>query len=507
MIVLFLMVVMTGWTALFILPGPNVVSLDYQEGEVDLRNADLDDTVYSFGENWETYPEKIYAPEDIEDSTVRKSARNITGDESEIYENMDYATHVADLKLIPDRSYGINMRSADYAMRIFIDGKFVDSVGNPSESEEKNVPRVSEKTYYFTPGKDSVQIVVQVSNYVHHEGSYPPVFTIGYDYNVTENMTHGTIVSFLLIGALFTAFLYNLGMFVLNSRKKEVFYFALCCLLLMLMTNKLIPVYWPEYNWFVAIRVEYIVHFTTFIVFTLFFITLFPNMLNKMVVYAYIGISLIYILAVLMLQPKVFTGLIIYFDIIFVLMMIYLLAILAISLRGKKRKNLLAFVGMLVLDIAGIYDILYKNDLIPSLGIPGQNFITPVAMLFLVFCFSLIISADYAERDKTIAAINEQIADAEIRYSKLLAANEKMKPATKLSDLGLSKRERDVAYLLIDGRMRLEIADMLGISIGSVNTYCSRIYHKADCNSLSEFLKKLGLPDKILEYIEEDKSG
>jgi DNA-binding CsgD family transcriptional regulator len=53
----------------------------------------------------------------------------------------------------------------------------------------------------------------------------------------------------------------------------------------------------------------------------------------------------------------------------------------------------------------------------------------------------------------------------------------------------LSAREREVLRLLAEGRRTAEIADLLGISPKTVETYRSRLMNKLDIDSLSGLVK------------------
>lgn len=48
------------------------------------------------------------------------------------YRHINYATHVMRVTLTPGRIYGVFLRSADYAMRLFINGEKVEQVGWPA---------------------------------------------------------------------------------------------------------------------------------------------------------------------------------------------------------------------------------------------------------------------------------------------------------------------------------------------------------------------------------------
>lgn len=55
--------------------------------------------------------------------------------------------------------------------------------------------------------------------------------------------------------------------------------------------------------------------------------------------------------------------------------------------------------------------------------------------------------------------------------------------APKQSDYGLSKREQDTMELMVQGFIRKEIADRLGLSLHTVDTYLRGIYRKLEVNT------------------------
>ena len=61
-------------------------------------------------------------------------------------------------------------------------------------------------------------------------------------------------------------------------------------------------------------------------------------------------------------------------------------------------------------------------------------------------------------------------------------------PGDEFSEL--SEREMEVLSRLARGRLSKEIADELGISVNTVNTYLQRIYEKLHVNSRAEAVAK-----------------
>ncbi|MDA7510624.1 LuxR C-terminal-related transcriptional regulator, partial [Verrucomicrobia bacterium] len=70
------------------------------------------------------------------------------------------------------------------------------------------------------------------------------------------------------------------------------------------------------------------------------------------------------------------------------------------------------------------------------------------------------------------------------------------KHAPPKEDYGLSRQEQRVLELLIDGKIKKEVADMLDLSYHTVDNYVRRIYQKLHVHSLSAAVAK-AIRDKL----------
>ena len=408
-IVLFLAFILALWTALSLMPQPKKIELQGVDGYCDMSGATFAGTVYCYTGNWDGWPEKLYTPEDFIAGPSEPQGGSLD------YINVQYATYRLRLKLPPGRTYGLYMTTSDFSMRIFIDGVQVDSVGTPGTTREETVPRVLERTYYFTESDGETEIILQTANFVHAtDGAQSPSVYIGAYEDIIRFTNAGFAMGFLVVGCLLSAFLYHLGLFCLNRSRKSVLVFAVACLLLALMNKKLYFLFLPEYNWFVAIRVEYFIHFLTFFMLVLFVDMLHPKTLSKYVTRAYYALTAAYLLT-LTLDTRVFTGLLIWFEIASVLMIGYIVVRLAVAFKGGSMKNWLSFTGVLVLGLLGSNDILYYRGIVLIPPISGQFFFTPIGMIFFVFCYSMVLSIEYAETERAMqnAREAEQVLSAE----------------------------------------------------------------------------------------------
>ena len=485
-IAFFLVLVLIVWTVLFAIPAPAEVRLD----DVSVQDLSLDDfssTIYSNSHGWESYPEKLYAPTDFTSGAVTEQPRAY----AEIdYTSIQYATHRMSFILPPDKTYGLSMKSADYSMRIFIDDKEIDSVGLPGETRETTVPRTLKRIYYFATQTGAVEVVVQTANFVHREGAYPPKLFIGSASMIANKNDGDMLKSCALIFCLITASLYHFGLFLMNRRRKAALLFSVCCLLLSFLNYKTILDFFPDYNWFFAIRFEYINHYLIFAALALFLDTLHPKLLNRIVARIFYAITGVYVLITVVFDPKTFTLLLYGFEAAAALMALYALIRLARNMKNKKAQNALTFAGTLVVVMLGFFDILIKLQLFWIENTTGLEFATPIGMVFMVFCYALAVALDFAETERAYAEALREIAEIRSNLDRLAKAAA-TGAAIQIGDLGLSPRETDIAILLLSGKTREEIGKLLFLSAGSVNTYCTRVYKKAGCSSRAELARLL----------------
>jgi len=370
--------------------------------------------------SWESWGHQLYTPDDFANNSVEPPR---FFDSAEAM-STSYATHRLHLVIPTDNDYGISMMTAEYAMRIYINGTEIDSVGVPSDTRETTEHRTAERTYYFSPAKDgTVSILVQTANFVHNDGSGAPTIVIGKAKNIMERDQADFVVSFLIVGCLIAAFLHHLGLFCLNRQRKIDLIFSICCLFLALMNKKLVLLFWPNYIFAVAIRLEYMIHFLTFAAFIYFIEQLHPQLLHRYITRSYYAFAGLYLL-LLFLDSLIFTRLIVGFQAVSVCMICYVLVRLVMSLQERRLQNYLSFVGIVVLGLMGINDILYYRNIVIVPPIDGQFLMAPIGMIFFVFSYSLAMSTKHAETEQAMLAAREkarQLASTNEWKEKLLA--------------------------------------------------------------------------------------
>lgn len=103
----------------------------------------------------------------------------------------------------------------------------------------------------------------------------------------------------------------------------------------------------------------------------------------------------------------------------------------------------------------------------------------------------LVKSASPEKILASVAEVNEGGAPMSGHIARSVVATFRQPPATANPELCLSPREEEVLRLLAKGHRSKEIADQLGVGVGTVNTYVRHIYEKLHVRSRAEAVARL----------------
>ena len=393
----FIFLIMVGAMIYFItaaVPIADIVEIEAKSGTASFENANLKAYIANVSK-WDSYPDKLYYPADFAAGT--EGAPVIFSDELE--QSSQFGTHRILLALPVGETYGITFRSIDYATRVFIDGKEISNTGTVGASAETTEPRTDRLYFYTTPKNDKTEIILQYANFVHNEGGRPPALSIGSVENIMRMIKADIFSNTILAGVLFAAFLYHLGVFILYRKKREFLYFALTCLLFALRANLIAAMFFPNYNWHAAIKVEYIVVFTAAMFLALLFQRLYPRYMNKKVLWSVAALLCTYNLLIAFTSPMFFSQLLIFFQLLCAAALVYVIVNLGImASKAPKIQNVLAFTGAFIFMTTAVSDILALNNL-PNLG---SNNLMPTGAVIFMLVYMISLSTETAEREKEL---------------------------------------------------------------------------------------------------------
>lgn len=92
---------------------------------------------------------------------------------------------------------------------------------------------------------------------------------------------------------------------------------------------------------------------------------------------------------------------------------------------------------------------------------------------------------------EAIAEVHRGGAPMSSHIARMVVATFRLPPASAAADLALSLREEEILRLLAKGYRSKEIADQLGVGVGTVNTHVRHIYEKLHVRSRAEAVARL----------------
>ena len=215
-------------------------------GLLDLRNVKLDEDTAAIrldGE-WDFYWRQLLWPEDFYRETPKQplSVRvpapwNDAVLSGEPLPGFGYGTYRL-VVYAPPRSDSLALRfsAPRTAHRLWVNGRLLSAAGTVSDR-----PETAEARYYnrIIPVRDEegvLEIVLQVSNYLHHKGGLRRSIELGDAGRLRQEFDTSNAASLAMFGVFVTLGITNLTFFLTRRRERAALYFALFMLLTALRT-------------------------------------------------------------------------------------------------------------------------------------------------------------------------------------------------------------------------------------------------------------------------------
>jgi len=374
------------------------------KGTLDLRKWDFEkDGVVSLDGEWEFYWNQLLEPKDFLGDAhptkvdYIKVPGNWNGQEisSGMIEGKGFATYRLLIKVNPgDAFYALKMLEAAHAFKLWVNEKesWVSGRVGKSRSEMKpqHIPRIA----VFRPESDTIELLIQVSNFVHKKGGLWNPVELGTVEQVTKIREENLIIEFVLFGSIIIMGLYHLGLFFLRRKERSTLYFGLFCILVALRVivtgERILHVYAPWLGWEMLVRIEYLTFYAGAPMFLIFLGKVFSDY-SQLAIRIATAISSVFIGILLVTNPIIFSHTLPYFQILILIFCSYVLFIFIRAIVHKKEGAILINMGAVVLLLTLIYDILEANEYFFSIEL------APFGLFFFIFVQSVMLSIRFSK--------------------------------------------------------------------------------------------------------------
>jgi signal transduction histidine kinase/CheY-like chemotaxis protein len=446
-----------------------------KNGVIDLRNQSFNQTIPLSGE-WKFYWKQLIIPTETTNSRIvpfpiKWNELSIDGQQLPAF---GYATY--ELKvLLPKTNETLRIGMADVycAYRLFLNGRLVAANGKVATNAKDFKPHWQYKGFDIQQGTDTANLVLQIANFVHAKGGIKDPILIGESSKIILARSRAGAIDLLLTGCLFMGGLFFLGLYLMGNRDKAILLFSLYsivyCYRIMGVSNYVLHTILPDADWIVMVHLEYVTLFSAIGLFALYTRYLYPEDVNKLIIYIVCGVCLIFSLSTLILPPYYFTQLISPFLVVTVFCIVYTLYIYSLAYHRKRPGSKYALMSSVALMFTFGLTLLNYWGVVPVLQL--LSFCSYVSFFFLQ---SLILSHRVSFQLKEA---KEQAEQGLLAKSEFLSTMSHEIRTPLNSVIGLS-------HLLLKNNPRKDQAEQLDIMLFSANNLLGIVNDILDYNKI-----------------------
>lgn len=383
------------------------------KGVINLSDFDKD-KIYTIQGDWEFYWNKLLKPSEIRnlpsDSVNYTYVNNGWNDfiyNGQKIKGFGFATYR--LKIIaPQGLYTIKFRQILSAYKVWINDKLVSQVGNPGDINTHNA-KILPNEIVFRSVSDTIEVVLQVSNYSHRVGGIQELVTIGKPNVITERVKNSLNYSFFILGSEAIFALYFLLTFFFRRKNIAYLYFSfsiLTSLLFEIVNNEMFFMrVLSEISSFELIKkIDFLCNYTRLTFFSLFFWAFFKDnkIINKYVFSVILSISVILDLYVLFTPCRLYSETLMFFMAFGLISFLYFTFSLLYGLFKKVKNIVFSFIGMLIFNIGLINDILFNLNVINSI------YLLNTGLLIFFIMQSIILALNYSYTQSSVNILSNR---------------------------------------------------------------------------------------------------
>jgi signal transduction histidine kinase len=374
---------------------------------LDLSDADLDQqTRISLNGEWIFHWEELLTPDNYElrnspgtSCTVPSywSSYQIDG---KALPGMGYGTY--SLKIILPRDYQssicFDIPVFDVAYHFYLNQRLMSSNGKVGTSKEEEQPWYDPSSFCYIPDGDTLQLLIQVSNFHHRRGGFWQPLYMGGAEEVLDRKERNRMYSYSTAGVLFFFMIFFL-IFWSFTRTKIMLLFAITTLGILIRTvntGLFMSNNFVEASWSWQIRMEYLGTYLAFFLGMVFLHNLFPRRHMYWVIRSLAALITLAMVSLFVLPVEHFS-----YEMMIVqpLMLIGLVHYLVISFLGTlKRKTLDAvfFVSLALFILTMVNDILLAN----SGSAVSSTYLSQLSFQLFILAMAVLVVLQWVRNNK-----------------------------------------------------------------------------------------------------------
>ncbi len=390
--------------------------------------------------SWDMYWNVLLMPEQIDDSmqqpvpTHMPTAWQELRTDGEALPRFGHATYRKRIQVPPQdvgESKAIYIEAIGSAYRIWVDGREFPGMGMVGRHVDEEVPKLGSRIITFIPKQDTVEIVIQVSNYSFREGGIIGELAYGDVADMQDLLLDQAFVDLFFAGGFVLIGLYYLILYAARRKDESKLIIGGLMLLVairLLLLNEYVTYYVvPSADWQWMVKIEYLAEVGALYLASVLMKTLYPKEVHPLMLrVTYICAALLGVY-VLLAPVRIFTStMVVHAAVISAILLYFMFFVGMLAVMRKREGARINLFGLLIVVIGIANDALYHTKLLHTVEI------LEYCILLFVLLQAVIISYRYAllqhtleskvaERTRELHRKNEELAQLQAARTKMLA--------------------------------------------------------------------------------------
>ena len=347
-----------------------------------------------------------------------------------------YGTYRLLISLPPEDiggSKALYVRSVGSAYRIWIDGREWPGLGTVGKSRAEETPQAHTKLMFIKPERATLELIVQVSNHSFREGGIISEVVYGDPTALIVYLLKKMFFDIFIVGGFALIGLYHLIVYGFRQKNRLTLLVGLVTLAMsartLLLNGYLSRLVLGIDSWELLTKLEYVVENLGFIFLVLLIKSMYPQEVNRYVLYTACGVAIASSAFVLLTPARIFTETMLAQTLFKAVILAYFVCYVGILAYVRKREG--AFINLpavLLIVVAIVNDMLFYARLVNTIELFSFS-----SVLFLL-AQAVIVSYRYARLAQRNRALVVELGEVnasleqrvERRTQKLHEANEQL---------------------------------------------------------------------------------
>lgn len=365
------------------------------------------------------------------------------------FSGIGFGTYYKKLKLSNSKDdVIIDMPAVGLAYRLYVNNDLIGQVGKPGVEKHTTDPKIKPSAFRI-PSKflnSEITLIVHVSNFSHQNGGMWFSPQIGNAQYHNEMKSKSMALNLLVLGSILIIMVYHFFIFILRPKENYSLYFALVCLCLLVHITTQADIalinLFPSLKWSTIFKLAYSSLIMVAPLNLAFIQKLYPSLVSAKLSKYMMVVGLTCAIISWVIPPALGYYTVPPFQVIILLVGIYIMGVLTIAARRELAGASLLLVGFAFTFLSAIHDILNSQFIIESTSIIHFGVFIYVLTLSMVLAkkfvrfinanerlrFELkILNTDLEKRvEERTAELKSQEELVKVKNSKLENANEEL---------------------------------------------------------------------------------